>query len=69
MVNEVKYRDIERFLSNAGWTVTRQTGSHIMWTSPDGKQRLSIPPHKGKVSPGVVRQIMKTLPDTPDNWR
>lgn len=69
MVKEVKYRDIERFLIDAGWVVVRQSGSHIYWVSPDGTGRLSIPPHKGKVSPGVVRQIIKTLPDAPDSWR
>ena len=69
MVNEVKYRDIERFLIDAGWTVTRQTGSHIHWKGPNGKGRLQIPPHRGKVSPGVVRQIIKALPDSPEEWR
>ena len=69
MVNEVKYRDVERFLREASWTVARQSGSHILWVSPDRTERLSIPPHGGKVSPGVVRQIIKTVPDTPKNWR
>lgn len=68
MTKEVKYRDIESFLREAGWTVIRQSGSHILWAGPDG-DRLSIPPHKGKVSPGVVRQIIKTVPGAPSEWR
>lgn len=69
MVNEVKYREIERFLTDAGWTVIRQTGSHIQWKGPNGKGRLQIPPHGGVVSKGVVRQIIKAIPDAPEEWR
>jgi predicted RNA binding protein YcfA (HicA-like mRNA interferase family) len=69
MTKEVKYRDIESFLRGLGWKVVRQSGSHIVWAAPEGPGRLSIPPHKGKVSPGVVRQIIKKLPEAPNEWR
>lgn len=68
MVKEVKYRDVERTMIDAGWQVLRTSGSHEIWVGPDGKEKLSIPRHD-KVTAGVVRQIIKTLPHTPDNWR
>lgn len=68
MVKEVKQHEIERFLAAAGWRLARTKGGHNVWISPDGTQRLPIPRH-GTVSPGVVRQVIRALPDAPKEWR
>jgi predicted RNA binding protein YcfA (HicA-like mRNA interferase family) len=68
MVKEVKYREVERFLLDQGWSVLRTRGSHEIWGGPGGNGRLTIPRH-GKVSAGVVRDVMRELPDVPISWR
>ncbi|MHB1509108.1 MAG: type II toxin-antitoxin system HicA family toxin [Acidimicrobiales bacterium] len=68
MVKEVKQREVERVLGENGWRLLRTKGGHNVWRSPDGRALLAIPTH-GMVSPGVVRQVMKALPNTPDSWR
>lgn len=69
MVKEVKYRDVQRFLVDSGWRLLRTSASHEIWGGPNPGERLSIPKHGGKVSPGVIRQVIKVVPNTPDNWR
>ena len=68
MVREVKQREVEQFLENSGWQLARTKGGHNVWRSPDGTQVIAIPRH-GKVSPGVVRQVMKAQPGAPESWR
>lgn len=68
MAREVKQREVERFLESRGWTLLRTKGGHNVWGAPDGGQPLAIP-HHGQVSPGVVRQIIKRIPDAPQSWR
>ena len=69
MVKEVKYRHVKRFLIDSGWRVLRTSASHEIWGGPNGTDRLSIPRHGDKVSPGVVRQIITALPNSPTQWR
>ena len=68
MVKEVKQREVEKVLAQQGWTLLRTKGGHNVWGSPDGSDSVAIPTH-GRVSPGVVRQVIKKLPDSPANWR
>jgi predicted RNA binding protein YcfA (HicA-like mRNA interferase family) len=68
VVKEVKQREVERFLESCGWRLLREKGPHNVWGSPDGTQVLAIPRH-GKVSPGVVRQVIKAQPGSPAGWR
>ena len=68
VVKEVKQREVEKFLEDHGWQLARTRGGHNVWRSSDGSQVIAIPRH-GRVSPGVVRQIMKAQPGTPDEWR
>jgi len=32
-----KYREVRATLRKAGWTVARVSGSHEVWTHPDGR--------------------------------
>jgi predicted RNA binding protein YcfA (HicA-like mRNA interferase family) len=68
VVKEVKQSDVEGFLESCGSTLARQKGPHNVWRSADGMRVIAIPRH-GKVSLGVVRQVMKAQPGYPDRWR
>lgn len=46
-----------RRLQREGWVIARQTGSHIQLIK-DG-ERITIPMHRGDLSPGVERDICK----------
>ena len=50
---------IIRVLEKAGFTLTRQSGSHKIYRSSTGK-RVTVPYHKGKVlHPKVLASILK----------
>lgn len=68
MVKEVKQREVERVLKANGWMLLRTKGGHNVWGAPDGRDTIAIP-HHGTISPGVVRQVIKKLPETPASWR
>jgi predicted RNA binding protein YcfA (HicA-like mRNA interferase family) len=67
MVKEVKQREVESVLATRGWVLLRSRGGHNVWKSESG-ETLAIPTH-GVVSPGVVRQVIKKVPDHPAGWR
>ena len=58
MASEERYGDVEKMLNAKGYTLTRISGSHHVFTKP-GELPLSIPVHKGKVKPYYVKQIKK----------
>jgi predicted RNA binding protein YcfA (HicA-like mRNA interferase family) len=37
-----KYREVRKALRKAGWTRIRQSGSHEIWESPDGKRFVTV---------------------------
>ncbi|WP_139200024.1 type II toxin-antitoxin system HicA family toxin [Curtobacterium sp. MCBA15_008] len=63
----VPHRAVIAFLRHRGWWLDRVRGSHEVWCGPDGG-RLVLPRHR-EVSPGVVRQLLRVIPDAPDGWR
>ncbi|MDD1478513.1 type II toxin-antitoxin system HicA family toxin [Arthrobacter sp. H16F315] len=67
-MKEIKRKDAEAELIKAGWRIIRQSGKHDVWASPDGAVTVAVPRHR-TISPGVVRQIAKTLPTTPSGWQ
>jgi predicted RNA binding protein YcfA (HicA-like mRNA interferase family) len=45
---------------NAGWSISRKSGSHIIMEKPDYISTLSVPVHKGKdVKRGTLRDLIK----------
>lgn len=58
---------MERVLAANGWILLRTKGGHNVWKSSAGES-LAIPTH-GTVSPGVVRQVIKKVQDTPTSWK
>ncbi|HHT9131250.1 MAG TPA: type II toxin-antitoxin system HicA family toxin [Candidatus Tripitaka californicus] len=45
-------------LQKAGWTVSRQKGSHVMMTKPNYEYTLSIPQHR-ELGPGLLRKLVR----------
>lgn len=41
----------------AGWSISRQKGSHVMMTKPGYQWTLSIPQHK-ELGPGLLRKLI-----------
>jgi len=64
-----KYRDVIKHIKSQGRVLLRQgKGSHELWGLPDESVKESIPNH-GEVTAGIVGQLMKKLPTTPQSWR
>ncbi len=70
MTKPQKYRDVVAFLISKGWELKRQRGSHEIWGPIDEEQHqtFSLVQHHGEVSPGVIRQLRRIFPDTPESW-
>jgi predicted RNA binding protein YcfA (HicA-like mRNA interferase family) len=45
-------------LRKAGWSVSRQNGSHVMMVKPSYLWTLSIPQHR-ELGQGLLRKILK----------
>jgi predicted RNA binding protein YcfA (HicA-like mRNA interferase family) len=65
-----KYRDVIKFLKAQGWVFIREAkGSHEIWGNPNQPTEfLSLPNHK-EVSAGIIGQLRKIFPNTPQNWK
>ncbi|MFD4421044.1 type II toxin-antitoxin system HicA family toxin [Agromyces sp. NPDC058484] len=64
-----KYRDVIKVVRANGWVFLRDAkGSHELWGLPDESAKESIP-HHGEVSAGIIGQLIKKLPNTPQSWR
>lgn len=59
--------DAVRKFQKAGWTVSRQKGSHVMMTKPDYQWTLSIPQHK-ELGPGLLRKLVSQAGLTIDEF-
>lgn len=68
MAKEAKRRDVEKVLKMNQWQLLRSKGGHDVWRSPNQTTTLAIPRHN-KISAGVIRQLIKTLPQTPPSWQ
>ncbi|MBS3810056.1 MAG: type II toxin-antitoxin system HicA family toxin [Desulfobacterales bacterium] len=55
-----KGQDVVRAFRNAGWTIARQKGSHVIMEKPGQEATLAIPVHKGRdVKRGTLRSLIK----------
>lgn len=67
-----KYRDVVKVAKANGWVLIRQVkGDHEIWSLPDAcasEDKHSIPHHK-EISAGVIADLLKKLPHTPESWR
>lgn len=61
MISEQPTRKMVKLLRQAGWIPARTVGSHTVWQSPDRRHSVSVPDGHRRISPGVVRKIMRAL--------
>lgn len=60
MPSEERFAVVRRLLEKAGWRLDRVSGSHHVFTKPNGPT-VSIPVHRGRVKPHYVRQIKEAV--------
>jgi predicted RNA binding protein YcfA (HicA-like mRNA interferase family) len=60
MPSEVRFAVVRRQLEAAGYQLARIHSSHHIFTKT-GKSPVSIPVHRGKVTPFYVRQVEKIV--------
>jgi predicted RNA binding protein YcfA (HicA-like mRNA interferase family) len=55
----VSGREAVKAFESLGWTVARQSSSHVIMTHPDHIASLSVPDHK-EVAKGTLRGLIRT---------
>ena len=61
MPSPVRFSEVKRLLESQGWTLSRISASHHIFTKPGETQHFSISVHKGMVKYGYLRDIKKRL--------
>jgi predicted RNA binding protein YcfA (HicA-like mRNA interferase family) len=56
----VKTKEIHRELKHRGWSLTRTTGGHDVFTHPESPDHISVPRHTQLKAP-VVMKIVKSM--------
>jgi predicted RNA binding protein YcfA (HicA-like mRNA interferase family) len=62
MPSEVRFSELRRVLEAHGWSLSRVSGSHHVFTKA-GKWPISIPVHGGKVKAVYAHKVEKLLRD------
>jgi predicted RNA binding protein YcfA (HicA-like mRNA interferase family) len=60
-------RQVVRVFESFGWSVARQSGSHIIMTKPGERATLSVPDHK-EVAQGTLRSLIRAANLTVDQF-
>lgn len=60
--------DVVKKLERAGWTVSRQKGSHVMMVKSDYEYTLSIPQHK-ELGLGLLHKLLRQANLTPQEFK
>ena len=60
-------REVVRAFERFGWSVARQSSSHIVMTKPGDIATLSIPDHK-EVAKGTLRSLIRAAGLTVDQF-
>lgn len=65
-----KTKVVKKFLKSQGWERLRAgKGSHEIWGNPKTGESASLPMGHDEVSPGVLRQLARLLPNIPREWK
>ena len=59
--------DVVRKFERAGWTVTRQRGSHVMLVKSGYEYTLSVQQHD-ELGPGLLRKLIRQAALTVDEF-
>jgi hypothetical protein len=68
MAKEMKYRAVRASLLNQGCTSRPGKGDHEVWYCPCG-EHIGVVTTGGRVSPGVVADLIKKLTCLPKGWQ
>lgn len=60
MAKEMKYRDLARLLSAAGFAPRNGKGDHEVWSAPDFARNVVLTQTR-TISPGLVRKAQKAI--------
>jgi predicted RNA binding protein YcfA (HicA-like mRNA interferase family) len=52
-------RDVVKVFAKFGWSLARQSGSHMILTHPDHPATLSVPDHR-EVARGTLRSLIRS---------
>jgi predicted RNA binding protein YcfA (HicA-like mRNA interferase family) len=63
----VSGRDAVKAFGRLGWTVARQSSSHIIMVHPDHNATLSVPDHN-EVAKGTLRSLIRHANITVDEF-
>jgi predicted RNA binding protein YcfA (HicA-like mRNA interferase family) len=67
-VKALSGKDLCKVLERNGWIKQRVTGSHHIYSHPDGSAIVSVPVHANRaLKSGTQRKIMKTAGLTEDD--
>jgi predicted RNA binding protein YcfA (HicA-like mRNA interferase family) len=66
-MKEEKRAEVERFLREQGYQVSREDGRHTWYTKAGGRP-IPLPRHT-RISPGVLRDIEKAVGFVPKKWK
>ena len=58
---EADFADVRAVLLFFGWQERQAKGSHVVFRSPDGRERLTIPVHGKRVKRVYVQQMCRVL--------
>lgn len=58
---EADFSDVRAILRYFGWQERQGKGSHVIFRSPDGSERLTIPVHGRRVKRVYVQQLCEVL--------
>lgn len=69
-IRRMTAREVERLLSQHGFAMIAQKGSHCKWRHPSRRLQVIVPFHRGRQLPlGTLRNIL-THAEIPDaEWR
>lgn len=57
---DVRFNDLEKILTHAGYEAVRRKGSHVHFRKPDAPS-FTIPVHNGKVKIVYVKDLLDLL--------
>ena len=58
---EADFADVRAVLLYFGWQERQAKGSHVIFRSPDGRDRLTVPVHGRRVKRIYVQQMCRAL--------
>lgn len=65
----VTFREMEKVLTQLGFKLVRQKGSHVFYRHPDGRT-TTLPNHPGRdLARPLIREVLREIELTPEQFR